>query len=609
MPKSLRVPRAVLDYRLLRKVMTLVPWPMRTRLIVLLAFTLIVSLLDMVAVAAVLPLVQLLMADELPVVVQDYVIPVVGIDDRQSLLVLIAVLICVAFLAKNIALIVIRWLSLGITTKASAAAQAELLKRYLSAPFASHRRRSRAGILQAVTAAVPGSFGAVLLGYISAITDGILIGALLAVLLILAPQASLLAAVFFGGTALLLARVIKPHALSLGLQSLDIGQASWRQLNPAIEGFRETRIFQREALFLEQYRANRQRSARVSRLQGMFGELPKYILETAMIIGMAVVAAILLATYESSTAIGLLVVFAAAAMRIVPALNRLVATTSGIRAGEANLEFVAEQIDMLARDEAVDIDARGPLDAVPDGDIVVSNLSYRYPDASEDVLSGVSVSIERGSVVALVGSSGAGKTTFADLLTGLLMPTSGSIEAGGMNIAQESRRWMQELAVVSQRVYLWEAPVRDLITFGQNPDLVDEALLADVLTKARLEELIAELPRGMDTLIGDNGARLSGGQIQRIGIARALYAKPRVLILDEATSALDNETEHEITQTIERLHGDVTVIVIAHRLSTVKDADEILFFSAGELQDRGTMSELRARQPEFARLVELGSLA
>lgn len=178
-----------------------------------------------------------------------------------------------------------------------------------------------------------------------------------------------------------------------------------------------------------------------------------------------------------------------------------------------------------------------------------------------------------------------------------------------MNIAQESRRWMQELAVVSQRVYLWEAPVRDLITFGQNPDLVDEALLADVLTKARLEELIAELPRGMDTLIGDNGARLSGGQIQRIGIARALYAKPRVLILDEATSALDNETEHEITQTIERLHGDVTVIVIAHRLSTVKDADEILFFSAGELQDRGTMSELRARQPEFARLVELGSLA
>lgn len=608
MPESKRELRAWSDYRMLRKVMTLVPWPMRTRLIVLLLFTLVVSLLDMVAVAAVLPLVQLLMADDIPEVVRTYLVPIVGTEDKQTLLLIIAVAICAAFLVKNIALVLIRWFSLGITVKAMAAAQAELLGRYMSSSYSSHRRRSRSSVVHAVTSAVPGTFGSVLLGYVSVITDAILIVALLAVLLILAPGASLLAAALFGAVALLLARVIKPHALSLGLQSLELGKNSWRQINPAIEGFRETRIFQREDLFLEQYRINRQENSRISRMQSIFGELPKYVLETVMIVGLMVVGGVLIVTYDSGTAIGLLVVFAAAAMRIVPALNRLVATTSGIRTGEANLEFVVQQMESLAGDEKVDISAHALQAPVPTGDIIVSGLAYRYPDGESDVLHDVDVTIRRGTTVALVGASGAGKTTFADLLTGLIRPTSGTIMVGDMNVAEESRRWMSELAVVSQKVYLWDAPVRDLITFGQSADRVDQELLTEVVRRARLDELIEDLPRGIETLVGDGGARLSGGQIQRIGIARALYAEPRVLILDEATSALDNETEYEITQTIEQLHGDVTVIVVAHRLSTVKNADEILFFSGGELQDKGSMTELRERQEEFARLVQLGSL-
>ena len=598
------------DYRRLRLVMTLVPWPMRNRLLLVLISAIVVSALDMAAVAGMLPLIQLLTSDALPPVVQDYLVPVLGTDDRQDLLIGMGLLIGSAFLVKNVALVLIRWWSLGITKSAMAAAQSEILSRYVRADYEQHRRRSRATILQAISDSVPTTLGAVLLGYVSIITDLIMMVTLLILLAVLAPEVTVVVAVLFGGAALLLARVLRPHARRLGMQALELNKASWRQLNPAIEGFRETRIFRREEMFIQQYRENRSEYARVVRTQGILGELPKHVLEIVMITGIIVVAMTLFALREPSVAFGLLAVFAAATMRIIPALNRFVATLNGVRTGRPSLEFVVEQILELAGDRSVvDDDEDEPRQFVPSEDIVVQDLSYRYPDGTHDVLQGVDVTIRRGSTVALVGSSGAGKTTFADLLTGLIRPTTGTITVGDLSVAEEPRRWMSELAVVSQRVYLWDAPIRDLITFGQPPEQVDAGLLEEVVRRARLDDLITELPEGLDNWVGDGGARLSGGQVQRIGIARALYAEPRVLILDEATSSLDNETEYEITRTIDALKGNVTVLVIAHRLSTVKNADEILFFSGGRLKDRGSMRELVARQPEFDRLVQLGSLS
>lgn len=328
-----------------------------------------------------------------------------------------------------------------------------------------------------------------------------------------------------------------------------------------------------------------------------------------MIFGILVVALMLFATQSEAQAFGLLAMFAAASIRIVPALNRMVATYNGVRAGRPYLTAVSSAIAELDAEQTAPPGV-GEVDVeVSDGGpIVVDNVSFRYPDSDQMVLRGVSAEIARGSFVALVGTSGAGKTTFADILVGLLEPSEGAVSVGGVDVAEHPSSWRREVAMVSQRVYLWEAPVRDLITFGLPRDEVDDRLLAEVLDRARLCELVESMPEGLDTVVGESGARLSGGQAQRIGIARALYAQPKVLVLDEATSALDNETEAEISRTLEQLRGEVTLVVIAHRLSTVKKADEIFFFSGGRLAARGTMSELNRSTPEFARLVELGSL-
>lgn len=593
----------------LRVLFAVIPWRMRPRVLAMAAVALVASLLDVVAVASMVPLTQMVTSrGQVPGLVRRYLVPVVGTDDGQRLLVVLGLTVGLAFLIKNAALILIRWWSIGEVQRASAAVQAELLERYLRSGYQTHRQRSKAGILNNIVQAVPNSFTQVLLGYISILVDAMTIVLLMGTLLILSPVGFVAALVIFGGSAALLARVVKPYALRHAHRLYELSQESFALLNPAIEGFRETRLFGREDLFTGRYRRNRELNAGLARNQQFFSELPRYLLEVVMIFGILVIAVVLFAMTDRDAAFGLLAAFAAAAMRIVPALNRAVGTLHGVRSGRPFLQRVADEIrELRAESLADEVQEESPVE-VPLGDLRIRDLGFRYPDAVQNVLTGVNADVPAGSTVALVGASGAGKTTFADLLAGLYRPTEGGITVGDLDLARHPRSWMAQVAMVSQHVYLWDTTLRDLITFGQPEEAVDRELLADVVRRARLEDLVDALPEGLDTVVGDSGARLSGGQAQRVGIARALYSRPQVLILDEATSALDNETEHEITRTIETLHGRITVIVIAHRLSTVRHADEILFFSGGRLKSRGTMAQLRRAEPEFARLVELGRL-
>ncbi|RUQ21235.1 ABC transporter ATP-binding protein [Kocuria sp. HSID16901] len=582
---------------------------MRSRIVTMFIAAFAASLLDMVAVAAMLPLTQVIAAgDGLPGLISRYLVPILGTDDRKTILLALALGVGLAFLIKNAAIIVIRRWTIREIEYARSATEAEVLERYLDAPYARHRQRSKAGMLQILTRGIAQVFESVLLGYITIAVDGMTIVLILLTITVMSPVAALAAVVIFGGSAFLLARVLKPYSLKHAHSAYLRDMEAFGYLNPAIEGFRESRIFQREEYFAESFRKNRVEYAGYQSFLRVMGELPKYLLEVVMIFGILVVAILLFVIRDQNTAFGLLAVFAAAAMRVVPALNRVVATVNQVRAGAPSLADVAADIEELEADQASSSSRDEQIVEVPDEDIVVKDLTFSYSDSPRPVLKGVNVTIPRGHTVALVGTSGAGKTTFADILAGLYEPTGGTVTVGGVDISTHPRSWLSNVAMVSQKVYLWDASVRDLITFGEPRDMVDDAWLDEVVRQSQLEPLLRDLPDGLDSMVGDAGARLSGGQTQRIGIARALYRKPRVLILDEATSALDNETEHEITETIEALRGHMTVIVIAHRLSTVKNADEILFFARGQLQGRGSMSQLKDTEPEFARLVALGDL-
>ncbi|MPM37105.1 Protein glycosylation K [bioreactor metagenome] len=593
----------------IRVPLTLVPWRMRGTLVLMAVAAILMAGLDLLGVIAMMPLTQLLTnTTELPSTVTRYLVPLFGTDDHQRLLLYCALFVGVMFILKDLVMLALRWWSIGQMGRASAAAQAALLHRYVHATYASHRGRTKPEILQTVTSTVNIAFTQAWVSVISLITDLATAVALLGTLLVLAPLPSLVAVVIFGGAALLMVRVVKPHALRFGVQTLRLNTRMWSYVNPAVEGFRESRIFGREDFFVEQFARNRREIVQPERKQQILGELPRYLMEIVMIFGILLVGLLLFATSPQSTAFGLLAIFAAASVRIAPSLNRAVTSVNTIRTSLPAVDRLVDQIAELDATQDAAPESRDDAGGLPESDIVVSGLGFTYPDADTPVLEDVSVTIPRGHTVALVGSSGAGKTTFADILLGLFSPTSGTITVGDVDVVAHPGAWRRSVAAVSQRVYLWDATIRDLITYGQPVEDIDPQLLVRVIRQAQLESLLDSLPEGLDTRVGESGTRLSGGQAQRIGIARALYAQPQVLILDEATSALDNETEHEITSTIEALHGQMTVIVIAHRLSTVRNADEILFFSQGRLADRGTMSDLRETNDEFARLVELGQL-
>ncbi|WP_375142116.1 ATP-binding cassette domain-containing protein [Microbacterium sp.] len=224
------------------------------------------------------------------------------------------------------------------------------------------------------------------------------------------------------------------------------------------------------------------------------------------------------------------------------------------------------------------------------------------------MLEDLSLEIPRHRTTAFVGSSGAGKSTLLDLVLGLLTPTSGEVLCGGRAIADDPAGWHASLGVVPQDVFLANRTLAENIAFGRSADEIDPDRVAEASRLALLDDLIAELPEGIHTMVGDRGVRLSGGQRQRVGLARALYRRPRVLVLDEATSALDNATEYQIAQTLAQLQGTMTIIIVAHRLSTVRSVDRLYFLRSGRVAASGTFDQVRAADAEFARLVELGSL-
>jgi ABC-type multidrug transport system fused ATPase/permease subunit len=454
-----------------------------------------------------------------------------------------------------------------------------------------------------------------ILALISSIISVVL---MLVILLVVMPGPTVAAAVYFTVIVLVVQKILAKLSKEVGVANQRTGWLKTRTLMEALQGFREIFMHDAQGEFVSRYRYHSNKYIESGRKENTLASLPNQIFQTMTIIGIALLLCWIVWMGSAQTAIPTLALFMAVLIQLLPTMSSLSVQINAIRVGQAGLALTAETLrsatihdattELYPNGTAADrmqlsIPARASVE-----EIVIRDLTFRYPDGTHDVLSKINIAVAPGTSLALCGLSGSGQTTLVDIILGLIPPTSGYVQVGGVGTAQAGPAWRRQVAYVPQDVYIVDDTIAANIAFGLPEDKWDRAQIRRAVTRAQLDDVVNEAPQGLETRLGEHGSLISGGQRQRIGIARALYRNPAVLVLDEATSALDNQTERQITSTIESLNGDITTILVAHRLSSVRNVDSLVFLENGRITGQGTFDEVRDACPGFARLVTLGQL-
>jgi ATP-binding cassette subfamily C protein len=363
-------------------------------------------------------------------------------------------------------------------------------------------------------------------------------------------------------------------------------------------------VLNRENLFIEKFRVEARESTLLKIYIRYIQQIPKPVVETSAVLGMMLISAILVwQGRPMSTIIPILTLFAMATVKLMPAVQQLSTLYTTLRYNLVAVDPIYDDLKELEEYQKYFLkDRKSQTPITLDNSIEAENISYSYPGSDEIALKNVSFTAPKGKAIAFVGESGAGKTTMVDLLLGLLTPTEGKICVDGIDIQERISAWQRNIGYIPQSIYLADETLRNNVAFGIPEDEIDDDKVIQAIESAQLSEMVSKLPAGLDTMIGENGTRISGGQRQRVGIARALYHNPQVLVMDEATSALDNITEKEITDAIEALKGDKTVIMIAHRLTTVQNCDILYLMKNGKIIDQGSYDYLVDTNREFRKM-------
>lgn len=381
--------------------------------------------------------------------------------------------------------------------------------------------------------------------------------------------------------------IARKYAKRLGRDCQNYKGKLYQWMNQALGGIKEIKILNRENFFVHAYEDYYKRYAKALRNSRFIAAVPKYVVEMVCMTGL-LIAIILKMHFGQKDSflefIPQLAAFAVAAFRLLPSVGRINEHVTCMMTSAPSIELVYNDIKEV---QDIVVEQQGEsMDWNLKEEILVKNLCYRYPETEENIIDYATMKIKRGQIVAIIGQSGAGKTTMVDVILGLLIPQYGKIKADDMDVFRNINTWHKAIGYIPQTIYLSDDTIKNNVAFGISENEIDENAVQLALEKAQLTEFISGLSDGVDTVVGDHGVRLSGGQRQRIGIARALYHNPEILILDEATSALDNDTESAVMDAIEKLHGEKTMIIIAHRLTTIKDADVIYEIVDGKAQER-----------------------
>lgn len=500
------------------------------------------------------------------------------------------------------------------TTRCGYSFSSRLLTRYLRQPYEFFLNRHTGTMAKNILGESNQAVGQFYLPAADLVTSAITALAILGLLLAVNPLIVLIAALVFGLAYGLIALVGRHSVQRAGEARVAANKQRFRIANETLGGVKDLKVLGREAAAVQRFRAAALTMADAQITVRVFADMPRFLMQVLVFSGIILLCLILLdpAQLEAGTAlrdfVPVMGVFVFASQRLMPALQRIYAAVVRLRAGQACIQVLHE--DMLRPTGSV-LPAEIPAPTGLKQSLALDRVSYRYPGADRAGLDTVSLTVTRGEKLGIVGSTGAGKTTLADIVLGLLRPADGQLVVDGVAVTEDNlRAWQQSVGYVPQSIFLSDATIAQNIAFGVAPEEIDPARIAECAAMAQLDEFIrSDLPEGYDTIVGERGVRLSGGQRQRIGIARALYHDADLILFDEATSALDNLTEREVMRAIEALPGDKTVLMIAHRLSTVRICDRILLLERGRVAGLGSWDELIQTNAAFRRLVDMGAAA
>jgi len=485
-----------------------------------------------------------------------------------------------------------------------------LVSRLLSQSLLDVQKRSTQETLYAVTSGVTSIMLGVLGTATTLIADGSLLIIMLVGLLVVDPTIAFTTLIFFGSLGLILYRIMNVKAHKLGYVKSELEIASNEKIIEVLDSYRESVVRNRRDFYAREIGKLRLKLANVLAEIQFMPNISKYVIESGIVIGAVLIAGVQFALQDARHAVATLSVFLASGTRIAPAIMRLQQSLVQIKSGIGSAMPTLMLIESLENVPLID-QTTDTLQTSHEGfsaRVDLKDISMLYPGKNRKALDEVSFSVSPGKSLAIVGPSGAGKTSIVDVLLGVLPPTSGYVIISGNAPLETISTWPGAISYVPQDVTISNGTFRENVGLGYPKEVISDDLVWAALEIAQLAEFVRSLPDGLDTKVGERGTKISGGQRQRLGIARAMFTQPKLLVLDEATSALDGQTEADISEAIQGLKGTVTVVMIAHRLSTVRNADQVIYMDGGKLVSQGSFEEVRSEVPDFDKQAKLMGL-
>ena len=545
---------------------------------------LIGGVLETLGVSMMLPVVNVIMDPEsiMDNVWVIRIMDILHIENSTQLIILILGAVIALFVIKNAYLLFQTYVQNTFVTRNRNRMISRVMREFLNRPYEEYLGADIPTVFRLTDSDIPNAFQLILV-MIQMVTEIVVSVCLCIVLVVISPAMSLFIVVIFLGMTLVIMKVLKPRLNEIGRknQAIQSRIAKWRI--QSIYGLKDVKVLNREEFFVRNYYESGAIGANVARNYAVLNNLPRLLIETVFIAAMLLfIMLYILKGNDITVLIPQLTAFAVAAIRIMPGTNRINTYLSQIAYSQPCLDYLYENLTENMKED-VNGSVTG-LDGVEKKElpelqlqdrIALNHISFTYPNTEKPIFTDAHMEVKKGQSVGIMGPSGAGKSTIVDILLGLLHAQEGTITCDGRNIFENYPSWLSKIGYIPQSIYLIDESIRDNIAFGIDADKIDEKRIWEVLEEAQLKEFVEELPEGLDTTIGDRGVRISGGQRQRLGIARALYHNPEILVFDEATSALDSDTEKAVMDAVNSFHGKKTMVIIAHRLNTIAKCDVI----------------------------------